>query len=162
MPLCKKVIGTYNAAKDGAIIDIPNIIQNFSATEWEKNYADYIRKIEKKPTAAHFVQRSGIEYGKGINDKHLEALLNGLNISIEKIINCKSMDEYYFSIVKNTLSSGGSFCKNDINDALILSCIQESDIMLSFDCGMKNHMQKYSNVRTEYKNSLNYINSLLL
>lgn len=107
------------------------------------------------------MQRSGIEYGKGINDKHLEALLDGLNISIEKIIDSKSMDEYYYSIVKNTLSNGGAFRKNDINDALILSCIKESDIILSFDCGMRKHMQKYSNVRIEYKNSLNYINSLL-
>lgn len=161
IPLCKEVIGTYDAAEIGDIIDIPNIIQNFSSSDWEEKYDNYIRQIEKKPTTAHFVQRSGLDYGKSINDKHLEALLNGLNFSIEKIIDCKSMDEYYFSIVENTLSNGGAFRKNDINDALILSCIKESDIILSFDCGMRKHMQKYYDVRTEYKNSLNYINSLL-
>ena len=159
IPVCQQVIEAVNKMPEGDEIIIPEIVSDFSAEKWPEMMAIYQRKINKHPTPTHFVHKSGIKYGKKINDKHLSALLDGLETSIQKIIKEQSLAEYIYDIIYKSLSSGGAFRKNDINDALILSSLNKDRIILSFDNGMIQHIQKYANKRPEYQRSLSFINS---
>ena len=160
IPVCQQVIEAVNKTPEGDEIIIPEIVSDFSAEKWPEMMAIYQRKINKHPTPTHFVHRAGIKYGKKINDKHLSALLDGLETSIQKIIKEQSLAEYIYDIIYKSLSSGGAFLKNDINDALILSTLSEDRIILSFDNGIIEHLQKHASERSEYQKSLLLITSL--
>lgn len=160
VPLCKHVVEKYNKTPVEELIDVKEIISEYSDVNWSQEMTSYQKRIEKQDTPSKFIQKKGISYGKRINDKHLTALLNGLNNSFKKVIKEPSIEEYLFSIVSNTLSNGGAFRKNDINDALILSSLNTADIILSFDDKMIEHMKKYSSSRVEYQNSIELINSI--
>ena len=160
MPLCQKVIKDINDSEEPNEIDTTEIINNFKRTEWENATEIYHRRINKQRTPMYYVQRSGITYGKGINDKPLKALLGGLGKSIEKIVGQNALNEYLFDILKKSITQGGAFRKNDINDALILCTLKANDIIISFDNGMINHLKERSNTRTEYKNSVVAIEEL--
>lgn len=160
IPVCQRVIETINTTPEGGDINIPQIVDEFSQQNWHEMMEKYQRKIRKHGTPTKFVHRSGIKYGKKINDKHISALLSGLKDSIQKVIGDHSLAEYVYDIASNCLSSGGAFFKNDINDALILSALNENDVMLSFDNGVIEHMQKYANDRPEYQKSLKFIKSV--
>ena len=70
------------------------------------------------------------------------------------------MREYFQSIVNRCLKSGGSFKKNDINDALILSSVGKKDIFITFDHGVIDHMKECQTTRPEYTKSLDQIKQL--
>lgn len=159
-PLCNHVIDEYNAIPIGEMVDIPQIINKYSNTDWSREMTLHQKRINRQATPSKFVQKSGLSYGKKINDKHLNALLNGLSNSFNKTINEPSIEEYLFSIVSNTITNGGAFRKNDINDALILSSLQSTDTILSFDNKMIEHMENHSHLRIEYKNSITLISSI--
>lgn len=160
-PLCKHVIEEYDKIPEGEIVYIPDIIGQYSGTNWVNEMTKLQKKIDKQATPAHFVKSKGLEYGKRINDKHLSALLGGLELSFKKTIGTSSIEEYLYTIVSNTISKGGAFRKNDINDALILSGLKSTDLILTFDTRMIEHMLKYSASKTEYQNSITLINSIL-
>ena len=160
VPLCKHVIEEYNKIPEGEMVDIPAIISKYSDTNWAEEMTKHQAKIEKKPTPASFIKSKGLAYGKGINDKHLSALLDGLSNSFKKTISVPSLEEYVYSIVRNTISNGGAFRKNDINDALILSTLMPDDKILTFDIRMIEHMEKYSMDRTAYNASIAFIRSI--
>ncbi len=153
-PLCKHVIEEYNKIPEGEVVDIPDIIKRYSDTNWADEMANFQKKISKQATPAHFVKSKGLQYGKGIKDKHLTGLLSGLEASFKKIIGMSSIEEYLYAIVSNTISNGGAFRKNDINDALILSDLKSTDLVLTFDTRMIEHMEKYSDSKSEYQNSI--------
>ena len=160
IPLCKHTIEEYDKLAIGEILDIPTITNNYSETNWLAEMDKYQAKIAKLQTPAIFVKNRGLQYGKSINDKHLEALLSGLNTSLEKTIGTTPIKEYLYSIVSNTISNGGAFRKNDINDALILCDLSSSDVILTFDRRMIEHMENHSTARAEYRNSISYIKSI--
>lgn len=160
IPLCKHTIEEYDKLAIGEILDIPTITNNYSETNWLAEMEKYQAKIAKLQTPALFVKNRGLQYGKSINDKHLEALLSGLNTSLEKTIGTTPIKEYLYSIVSNTISNGGAFRKNDINDALILCDLSSSDVILTFDRRMIEHMENHSTARAEYRNSISYIKSI--
>lgn len=160
VPLCKHVIDEYDQIPEGEIVDIPAIISRYKNSNWAEDMTKYQLKIKKKPTPATFVKSKGLSYGKGINDKHLSALLDGLSASFKKTISVHPLEEYVYSMVRNTISNGGAFWKNDINDALILSTLTPDDTILTFDTRMIEHMERYSTAHTEYKNSVAYIKSI--
>ena len=160
MPICQQVIDVDRKANVGDIVDLEEIIRSYNSEEWTNKMCSYQQKIKKLSTPAQFVFKCGIKYGKKINDKHLHFLLTGLENSICKIVNCRSLNEYIFLIVRNCISNGGSFQKNDINDALILSDLTSDDVVISFDGGMHSHMKKYSSQRPEYQNSITLIQQL--
>ena len=159
IPLCKQVVEACEE-EDEAAVDITKIIQDFSIEEHNAASKIFQSKILKQDTATKFVQKRGILYGKKINDKHLNALLEGLNVSLGKKILLDPLKEYIYKIVKNIISNGGSFRKNDINDALILSNLKSADVVLSFDGGIVSHLQENAEDHPEYQNSLNLINSI--
>lgn len=160
MPLCKHVIEEYDKIPEGELVDIPDIIGKYSDTNWSKEMTNFQKKIEKQPSPAHFVKSKALAYGKGINDKHLTALLGGLDASFKKTIGTSSIEEYLYSIVSNTISHGGAFRKNDINDSLILSDLKSNDVILTFDNRMIAHIKAHSNSRIEYQNSISLIDSI--
>ena len=161
VPLCKHFIEEFDKVPDGEIVDVPNIVKKYSDTNWADEMTIYQKRIAKQNTPAQFIKRKGLSYGKGINDKHLSALLSGLDSSFKKTIGVTSIEEYLYSIVSNTLLNGGAFRKNDINDALILSDLKSCDLILTFDEPMIEHMKKHSTVRAEYLNSTAFIDSVL-
>lgn len=160
MPLCQKVMKDINNSENPNEVDTTEIINNFKRTEWETATEIFHRRINKQKTPVHYVQRRGITYGKGINDKPLKALLAGLEKSIEKIVGQNALNEYLFDILKKSITQGGAFRKNDINDALILCTLKVNDIIISFDNGMIDHLKIRSDIRTEYKNSVIAIEGL--
>ena len=157
-PLCKHVLKKCDEIPVGEKIDIPKIMQEYRV-DWQKEMDTYQNKIDKEDTPAKFVHKRGIKYGKSINDKHLRELLNGLSNSLKKVFTNSAIEEYIYSIINNTLSSGGAFYKNDINDALILATLKPSDKILTFDNGMIQHMRNHSELRQEYRNSISLIES---
>lgn len=159
-PLCKHVIDEYNNIPEGEVVDISSIIRQYSDTNWSAEMTNLQKKIEKQATPAHFVKNKGLQYGKAINDKHLSGLLAGLESSFKKTIGMSSIEEYLYAIVSNTISNGGAFRKNDINDALILSDMKPTDLILTFDTRMIEHLDKHSDSKIEYKNSISLINSI--
>ena len=161
MPLCNHVMKRYHEAKVGDTLDVLQIISEFSDEDWSAKMESYKNKIISKGTPAAFVKTKGLQYGKSINDKHLEQLLIGLKNSFDKTIDKTSISEYIFDIVSNTITNGGAFRKNDIIDAQVLSCLQQTDTILSFDRGMIKHLEKYADTRIEYQNSIRLIKSIL-
>ena len=161
VPLCKHFIDEFDKIPDGEIVDVSAIVKKYSDTNWADEMTQYQNRIEKQNTPAQFIKRKGLSYGKGINDKHLSALLSGLDSSFRKTIGVTSIEEYLYSIVSNTLLNGGAFRKNDINDALILSDLKSCDMILTFDDRMIEHMKKHSENRKEYLNSTSLISSIL-
>lgn len=81
-------------------------------------------------------------------------LLGGLEKSIEKIVGQNALNEYLFDILRKSITEGGAFRKNDINDALILCTLKTEDIIISFDNGMINHLRERADIRVEYMNSV--------
>lgn len=160
MPLCQKVLYDIENCSDVNDSNVLEIIKSFSHSEWEVATQSYHKRIDKQKTPIHFVQKRGITYGKGINDKHLNVLLNGLEASIQKIIGYNALNEYFFTILKKSITQGGAFQKNDINDALILCALKTDDIIISFDKGMIAHLKEYESKHEEYKNSTTFISSL--
>lgn len=161
LPLCQHFMIEYKKLADGEILDIPSILSHYKDADWATEMENLQKKIRKKDTPAHFVKSQGLVYGKAINDKHLSSLLSGLSASFKKILGTSAIEEYLFSIVRNTISNGGAFRKNDINDALILSALKSQDLILTFDDRMILHMEKHSDIRYEYKNSVALIQSQL-
>ncbi len=154
MPLCQKVIKDINDSEEPNEVDTVEIINNFKRTDWEMATETFHGRINKQRTPIHFVQRRGITYGKGINDKHLKLLLGGLENSIKKIVGQNALNEYLFDILRKSITEGGAFRKNDINDALILCTLKTEDIIISFDNGMINHLRERADIRVEYMNSV--------
>lgn len=161
IPLFKHYIDEFDKLSEGEIVDVPQIVSKYTNTNWANEMEAYQNKIDKHSTPSQYLKKQGILYGKSINDKHLNALLEGLHKSFAKILGDSSIEEYMFSIVKNTISNGGAFRKNDINDALILTNLQPGDIILTFDNRMIEHMEKHSQARKEYDNSVKKIKSML-
>lgn len=160
MPLCQRVIKDISDSDEPNEVDTTEIINNFKRTEWEVATETYHGRITKQKTPIHYVQRRGITYGKGINDKHLKLLLGGLDNSIEKIVGQNALKEYLIDILRKSITEGGAFRKNDINDALILCALKTEDIIVSFDNGMINHLRERADVRVEYMNSVTAIENL--
>ena len=161
IPLFKHFIDEFDKLEEGDTIDISQIIGRYSDTNWAEEMAEYQKKIDKQPTPSQYLKKRGLSYGKNINDKQLNALFNGLQNSFIKTLGKSSIEEYMFSIVKNTISNGGAFRKNDINDALILTSLQTGDIILTFDNRMIEHMEKHAKIRKEYVDSVKLIKSIL-
>lgn len=161
MPLCKHVLDEYEKLPIGAEVDMVEIMKEFSHVDWEHEMNKYQSKIDKEDTPSKFISKKGLKYGKSINDKHLTSLLNGLSNSLKNVITNFAIEEYLFSIIKNTLSNGGSFWKNDINDALILSTLTPNDVILSIDGDMREYIRKNSEAKIEYKNSITLIDSFI-
>lgn len=159
IPMCTQVFEACKE-KDWTTIDIAKIIQSFPLKEYNEKSKLIHYKILRQGTPAKFVQKKGIVYGKKINDKHLETLLNGIYTSLGQIIRFEPLKKYMHNIIKNIISSGGAFRKNDINDALILSYLKPTDVILSFDSGVISYMQENRETHAEYQNSLNLINSI--
>ena len=160
IPLCQKVIKDINDSEEPNEADTTEIINNFKKTDWEAATQTYHGRISKQRTPIHFVQRRGIAYGKGINDKHLKLLLGGLENSIKKIVGENALNEYLFDILRKSIAEGGAFRKNDINDALILCTLNAKDTIISFDNGMINHLRERADARVEYMNSVAAIENL--
>ena len=161
IPLFKHFTDEFDKLDEGDIIDIPKIIGKYSDTNWGDEMAAYQKKIDKQPTPSQYLKKRGLSYGKNINDKQLNALFKGLQNSFIKTLGESSIEEYMFSIVKNTISNGGAFRKNDINDALILTSLRTKDIILTFDNRMIEHMEKHTKTRKEYADSVKLIKSIL-
>ena len=96
IPLCKQVVEACEE-EDEAAVDITKIIQDFSIEEHNAASKIFQSKILKQDTATKFVQKRGILYGKKINDKHLNALLEGLNVSLGKKILLDPLKEYIYT-----------------------------------------------------------------
>lgn len=160
MPLCTHVLEECSKIPEGSLVDIPKIICEYSDQNWSEEMRKYQKKIDKLNTPAIFIKNKGIAYGKGINDKHLTALLGGLDASFKKTIGASSIEEYLYAIVSNTISNGGAFRKNDINDALILCDLSPTDLILTFDTRMIKHMEIHANSRPDYQNSITLIDSI--
>ncbi len=159
IPMFQNLSSKIDNAKVGELIDIEQILRDFNNVQWELEMNKYQTKIKKRTTPMQFVSRSGLEYGKSINDKHLNALLSGLKNSLIKTIKNTTIPEYLYRIISNCVSSGGSFRKNDINDALVLSNIDANNIILSFDKGVISYLENATDKHPEYNNSLQYIKS---
>lgn len=160
VPLCRQVIDGVGAVDISEVVDVQGIIQDFSSDEWSNAMTTYQKRIRRQSTPIVFMKKSGLKYGKSINDKHLESLLNGLGTSIQKVVKFPTLYEYLFSIIKKSISDGRAFLKNDINDALILNSLTENDVIVTFDNGMITHMENCTDKRIEYKNSIALIKSI--
>lgn len=161
IPLFKHYIDEFEKMDEGDIIDVPQFMGKYSDANWGEEMTAYQRRIDKQSTPSQYLKKRGVSYGKNINDKQLSALFDGLQNSFVKTLGETSIEEYMFSIVKNTISNGGAFRKNDINDALILTSLQTGDIILTFDNRMIEHMEKHSEKREEYDNSVKKIKAIL-
>ena len=64
-------------------------------------------------------------------------------------------------LIERFLINGVSFSKNNIFDAIIMSCLnEEEDILITFEEGVIKHMEKYRLSRKSYRNSLEMIKNL--
>ena len=161
IPLFKNYINEFDKIPEGEIVDVPQIIARYSDTNWAEEMTAYQKKVDKQTTPSQYLKRRGLSYGKSINDKELNALLDGLQNSFFKTLGTSSLGEYMFSIVENTISNGGAFRKNDINDALILLYLQQGDVIITFDNRMIEHMEKHAEKRKEYDDSVRLIKSII-
>lgn len=135
----------------------------WSDTDWDYLSNQISKKISKNETTALYIKKSAKKYWKKINDDHLEEFSGNLRESINKKIPHKSTQEYIVDIVRNILLNGSAFWKNDIIDAIIMSHIRnEGDILITFDQGAINHMEKHLKKHPIYSTSLDLIKQLTI
>jgi len=93
-----------------------------------------------------------------------------MNNTVSKVIEntCKrssgitydSMYKYLNDITERVLERGGLYYKNDILDGLILQHLyaDKNSKIITFDKGMIEHLDKYSQIESTYQNSIRIIN----
>lgn len=143
--------------------DLRTRLNDVSFEEWHKETLRIANSVKKKNTPTVYISKHALYYGKSINDKRLTDFLDKMWTSIGDMnIEYVSIKEYIFSIIKNIILHGSSFWKNDINDALILGSIKDSDLILTLDNGMIDHMRTHTQSHSGYDQSLRLINQIYL
>lgn len=153
--ICKKFY-------DSTIDSSGDIKTPFDDENYFELFKDLSRKIKKRDRTMQFVTSIATVYSHKSKDKQLKKYLSNIDDTIDHVFEQEAMKEYIFEIVNKCLLNAGEFWKNSINDAFILSTIGENDILISFDNGVRKHMENYKDTKPNYKNSVDEINKLLL
>lgn len=155
IPLCKKLADITETD------DLEARLRDVSFEEWDKESKRIENLIQKRASPTEYIAKQALRFGKTINDKQLTVFLDEMWKVIAGLqINYDSLKEYIYFIVKKIMLHGSPFCKNDINDALILGSIKEKGLILTADRGMIEHMNTYKENHPDYAKSLSLIDQI--
>ena len=133
--------------------------------EWvsEEDYSNDTKKLNnamkvKKSTA--FLQRLAVTYWKNNNDPELKKHISKIKGIFDKKVKHPALQDYFYDTLVNIMTHGAALWKNDLLDAIILCNVQDEHILITYDKGVIERMERRKADYPKYLESIEIINSL--
>ena len=84
----------------------------------------------------------------------------GLSAIFDKKIKFEALQDYFYDTLVKIHVSGAALWKNDFLDAVILCNLQNDHVLITFDNGVIERMEKRKSEYPKYQESINVINML--
>jgi len=131
----------------------------FTTEDYSQMALELASKIQKKSSTG-FLQRLAVVYWKSNNDPQLEKHMAKIKAIFDAKIKFPAFQDYCYDTLTNILTNGAALRKNDLLDAIILCNVQDQHILITYDNGVIQRMEKRKDLYPRYQESLNTINSL--
>lgn len=129
----------------------------------DEEYSGAMSKLEramKSKTSTEYLQRLAIRYWKSNNDQELKKHIKNITTIFDKKIELVALQDYFNDTLEKILTSGAALRKNDLLDAIILCNVQDKHIMITYDNGVIERMQKRKDKYPKYAESIGVIERL--
>lgn len=118
-------------------------------------------KKMRRATSTKYLQKLGVKYKKNNNDPYLQKHIGKISSIINTKIQFSALQEYFYDTLDLIISNGAAMWKNDFLDALIMCNIQDEHVLISFDKGVINRLEKRKNQYPKYQESLELYHTML-
>ncbi len=128
-----------------------------------EDYAQMSSRLNSKSGSQRstvFLQRLGITYRKKNNDNELKIYIHKLRNIFDGKVKLEPLQDYFYDTLVNILVNGATLWKNDFLDSLILCNLQNDHILITYDNGVINRMNKRKSQYPMYQKSIDIINYL--
>ncbi len=125
----------------------------FDSEDFVAPNEDIVKK-KRRVTSTKYLQKLGVKYKKNNNDPYLQKHIGKLSSIINTKIPFSALQDYFYDTLDLIISNGAALRKNDFLDALIMCNIQDEHVLVSFDKGVINRMEKRKNQYPRYQESL--------
>lgn len=131
----------------------------FSSEVYSQMSSRLNSKLESQSSTA-FLQRLGVTYRKKNNDNELKIYIYKLRDIFDDKVKLEPLQDYFYDTLVNILVNGAALWKNDFLDSLILCNLQNDHILITYDNGVINRMNKRKSQYPMYQESIDIINYL--
>lgn len=139
--------------------DIPDLDVWLPVEEYLRDTERLNSKMKTKTSTA-FLQKLAVIYRKNNNDPELKQYISNIQDIFNKKVKYKALQEYFYDTLVNIMNHGAALWKNDFLDALILCNVQDVHVLITYDTGVINRMEKRKEEYPKYVESINVINML--
>ena len=119
-----------------------------------------LNSIFLKQRSTAFLQRLGVAYKKKNNDPELKNHIQKLKEIFNKKIKFEALQDYFYDTLVKIHVSGAALRKNDLLDAIILCNLQNDHVLITYDNGVIERMEKRKSEYSKYQESINIIKIL--
>ena len=138
---------------------ITNIDDWFPLDDYSKETLKLNYKIHKRGST-DFLKRLAVTYRQNNNDPKLLKYIHKLQSMFNAKVNYTALQEYLYDTLTSITMSGSALWKNDLLDAIILCNVQDEHILITYDNGVINRMEKRKSEHSKYQKSIDIINKL--
>lgn len=131
----------------------------FPSKKYAQMSSNLNSKLLKQRSTA-FLQRLGVTYKKNNNDPELKDHIKKLSAIFDKKIKFEALQDYFYDTLVKINVSGAALWKNDFLDAVILCNLQNDHVLITFDNGVIERMEKRKSEYSKYQESIVVINKL--
>lgn len=131
----------------------------FPSEEYAQMASKLNSKLLKKRSTA-FLQRLGVIYRKKNDDPELKDHIQRLKAIFNKEIKFEALQDYFYDTLVNIHVSGAALWKNDLLDAIILCNLQNEHMLITYDNGVIERMERRKSEYPKYQESLSVNNML--
>lgn len=145
-----------NIRSEQEIYDIDTWI---SSEDYSKDTLKLNAKLQKRTSTA-FLRQLSVIYWKSNNDPELMKHIQKLQSMFEGKIKFTALREYCYDTLTNIMVHSGAWWKNDLLDAIILCNVQDEHVLITYDKGVIERMEKRKNEHPKYQESIKAIEDL--
>jgi len=139
--------------------EIPDIDEWLPSEEYSNDTVRLNYQMKKKTSTA-YLQRLAVTYWKANNDPELKKHIQKIKGIFGKKIKFTALQDYYYDTLTNIMTRGGALWKNDLLDAIILCNIQDQHILITYDNGVIDRMDRRKDEYPQYQKSIAIITAL--
>lgn len=132
----------------------------FPLEEYSNATSKLSKKIQKRSSSTAFLNNMVNEYIKNNSEHDLLKCISKLQSMFNEKVNYTALQEYFYDTLTSITMSGSALWKNDLLDAIILCNVQDEHVLITYDNGVINRMEKRKSEHFKYQESIDTINEL--
>ena len=139
--------------------DIPEADEWVSTEDYYNDTQKLNNKMKAKKSNA-FLHRLAVTYWKNNNDPELREYILKITTIFDKKVKFAALQDYLNDTLFKMMTNGAVLQKNDFLDAIILCNVQDSHVLITYDNGVIERMDKRKDKYSKYRESVQIISEL--